>query len=66
MVNVGSFSDVLEDVFTSLKDKAIPEYVWGFGGAIKYDSVIGPVELLFAGNNQDSKFRFLLNVGFPF
>jgi len=66
LVNVGSFSDDLQDVFTSLKDKAVPEYNWGYGGAIKYDSIIGPVELLFSGNNQDSKFRFLLNVGFPF
>lgn len=65
-LNVGNFNGNYESLFTSFQDLAIQDYFWGYGGAIKYNSIIGPVELLLSGNNKDSKVRFLLNVGFPF
>jgi len=65
-LNVANFADTYQDLFSSMQGMQIPDYLWGYGGAIKYNSLIGPVELVFSGNNRDSKFRFLLNVGFPF
>ena len=65
-VNVGVTGDSYEDLFSEIADNPLFEYIWGYTAGIKYDSLIGPIQLLMAGNNQDDKTRFQLSVGFPF
>lgn len=65
-VNVGNTGETYEDLFNAITDNPLPEYIWGYTAGVKYDSLIGPIQLLMAGNNKDSKTRFQLSVGFPF
>ncbi|WP_167615929.1 patatin-like phospholipase family protein [Maribellus sediminis] len=65
-VNVGNIGDSIEDLYNVIIDNAFPEYIWGYNAGIRYDSFIGPIQLLMAGNNQDSKTRFQISVGYPF
>jgi len=65
-VNGGVAGETYDDLFEEITDNPLPEYIWGYTAGVKYDSLIGPVQLLMAGNNQDNKTRFQLSVGFPF
>jgi NTE family protein len=65
-VNVGNVSDSVEGLYELVVENPITNYIWGYCAGIKYDSFIGPVQLLMAGNNQDSKTRFQISIGYPF
>ncbi len=65
-VNVGNIGQSYKDLLDDLTDKSIGHYLWGYSIGLKYDSLIGPIQLLVGDNNQDSKSRFQLSVGFPF
>jgi NTE family protein len=65
-LNVGVTGETYEDLFSEITDNPLPEYIWGYTAGVKYDSLIGPIQLLMAGNNKDNKTRFQLSVGFPF
>ena len=65
-VNGASLGMTYKEAINAIKDTPIANYVWGYSGGIKYNSIIGPIQLLVAGNNTDSRARFQLNVGFPF
>lgn len=65
-VNVGNVGNSIEDLYDVTVENPIPEYIWGFCAAVKYDSFIGPIQLMMARNNQDSKSRFQISIGYPF
>jgi len=33
---------------------------------LKYDSLLGPIQLLVSDNNKDGEVRFHFSIGFPF
>ncbi len=65
-LNVANTSDAYEDIFKDIADENITDYIWGYNIGLKYDSLLGPVQMLIGDNNQDGKTRFLLSIGFPF
>ena len=65
-VNVAATSDTYEDLFDHLTSEPFGNNIWGYSFGLKYDSFLGPVQLLVSGNNQDSESRFHFSLGFPF
>lgn len=65
-VNVVTSTDDYKDIFTDLPNKKIGDYIWGFNAGLKYDSLMGPIQLLVADNNIDGETRFHFSIGFPF
>ena len=65
-VNVAATSDTYDDLFDHLTSEPFGNNIWGYSFGLKYDSFLGPVQLLVSGNNQDSESRFHFSLGFPF
>ena len=65
-VNVAATADTYEDLFDHLTSEPFGNNIWGYSFGLKYDSFLGPVQLLVSGNNQDSESRFHFSLGFPF
>lgn len=66
-VNVGAVGESYGELLDAITDKPITDYIWGYNLGLKYESIIGPIEVLFLGeNNQDDKSRVQISVGFPF
>jgi len=65
-LNVGNIGDSYNKLWDTTTDNLITDYLWGYSLGVKYDSFIGPIQLQVADNNQDSKTRFHLSIGFPF
>lgn len=65
-VNVASLGETYEDVFDNITDFRIGDYIWGYNVGLKYDSLLGPIQLLVSDNNKDGETRFHLSIGFPF
>lgn len=65
-VNVAATADTYEDLFNHLTTQPFGDNIWGYSFGLKYDSLLGPMQLLISGNNQDTESRFHFSVGFPF
>jgi len=65
-VNVAATADTYEDLFDHLATQPFGDNIWGYGFGFKYDSLMGPIQLLISGNNQDRESRFHFSLGFPF
>ena len=65
-LNVGNVGQSYKDLLDDLTDRSIEHYLWGYNIGLKYDSLIGPIQLLVGDNNQDSQSRFQISVGLPF
>ncbi len=65
-VNVGNTGNTMREMFDNFSNQSINNYNWGYSVGIKYDSLLGPVQLLFADNKMHHKPQFQLSVGFPF
>ena len=65
-VNIGNTGNTMEEMFDNFSNYPINRYSLGYSFGIKYDSVLGPAQLLIADNNMHHKTEFLLSVGFPF
>lgn len=65
-VNMVNTTDSYKDIFKDLPDKKVGDYIWGYNCGIKYDSLLGPIQLLLADNNKDGETRFHFSIGFPF
>lgn len=65
-VNVGNIANKYEDLIEDITDKSLKHYYWGYNIGLKYDSLIGPVQIMVADNNKDGEVRFHFSVGFPF
>jgi outer membrane protein assembly factor BamA len=64
--NVAQGADDAGDIFKGLFDFGSEDYFAGYGAGLKYDSPIGPVQLMAAGNTEDKKARWYFSIGFPF
>lgn len=65
-VNVGNIAEEYDDLLEDLTDKSLKHYYWGYNVGFKYDSLIGPIQIMVADNNKDGEVRFHFSVGFPF
>jgi NTE family protein len=65
-VNMANTADNYKDIFRDISDKRIKDYIWGYNLGLKYDSLLGPIQLLVSDNNKDSEVRFHFSIGFPF
>jgi NTE family protein len=65
-VNVAATANTYEDLFDHLATQPFGDNIWGYSFGLKYDSLLGPMQLLVSGNNQDNEARFHFSVGFPF
>ena len=65
-VNVGNIGNTMREMFDNFAFYSINNYHWGYSCGVKYDSFLGPVQLLYANNNIYNKPQFQLSVGFPF
>ncbi|WP_303920989.1 patatin-like phospholipase family protein [Draconibacterium sediminis] len=65
-VNVAATGSTYEDLFDHLTTQPFGDNIWGYSFGFKYDSLMGPMQLLISGNNQDNESRFHLSLGFPF
>jgi NTE family protein len=59
-------SDNFEDLTSSIINPNMDEFHVGYGGGLTYKTLLGPVNLFLAGNNQDDRLRFYFNLGFTF
>lgn len=64
--NLVTTADYYENLFKNLPDKSFNDYILGYNVGLKYNSMLGPIQLLMADNNQDSELRFHFSIGFPF
>ena len=65
-VNVGNTGNTMGEMFDNFSNYSINRYYLGYSFGIKYESLLGPAQLLIADNNKHHKTEFLLSVGFPF
>lgn len=65
-VNMGNLADSYSNLFSNIGNNSISSYYWGFNTGFKYNSMFGPIQLLFSDNNKDDKARFHFSIGFPF
>lgn len=65
-VNVANTSDDNKAIFKDLVNKHFRDYIWGYNVGLKYNSLLGPMQLLVSDNNKDGEIRFHFSVGFPF
>nr|WP_319510688.1 patatin-like phospholipase family protein [uncultured Draconibacterium sp.] len=65
-VNVASIADTYQDLFDHITTQPFGHNIWGYSFGLKYDSLLGPIQLLVSQNNQDSETRFHFSIGFPF
>ena len=65
-VSVAATGSTYEDLFDHFTTQPFGDNIWGYGFGFKYDSLMGPMQLLISGNNQDNESRFHLSLGFPF
>jgi outer membrane protein assembly factor BamA len=57
-----SFERLAESVFGDNQEKLL----LGAGAGATYKTPLGPVSVFLAGNNQDSRLRWYINMGFTF
>lgn len=60
---IGNSYDALYENIVDLKFNTINT---GFGGGIKYESILGPIQLMLSGNSWYNDVRVHLSMGFPF
>lgn len=65
-VNMANTADYYKDIFRDISHKKIGDYIWGYNLGLKYDSLLGPIQLLVSDNNKDGEVRFHFSIGFPF
>ena len=65
-VNIGNMAMTNKDLFQNFINNDIGDYYIGFNTGVKYNSILGPIQLLISNNNQDNKTRLHLSIGFPF
>jgi NTE family protein len=59
-------SDNFEDLTSSIINPNMDEFHIGYGSGMTYKTRLGPVSIFLAGNNQDTRLRFYVNLGFTF
>jgi len=59
-------SDNFEDLTSSIINPNMDDLHIGYGAGLTYKTMLGPVNVFFAGNNQDTRLRFYINLGFTF
>jgi NTE family protein len=65
-LNVGNVGNTMKEMVDQFSTQPVNTYQWGYSVGLKYDSLIGSVQLLFADNNMDNITRFHFSIGFPF
>ena len=65
-VNLANVAETYDDLFDNFTSYSISDYVWGYNLGFKYDSILGPIQLLVSDNNKDGETRFHFSIGFPF
>ncbi|MCY1721297.1 hypothetical protein OU798_13140 [Prolixibacteraceae bacterium Z1-6] len=65
-LNMATTANRYNYIFNDLPNKNIDDYIWGYNFGVKYNSLLGPIQLLISDNNRDSKTRVHFSIGFPF
>jgi len=64
--NMGINSDTAEGIIDYIKDSPLKSYMKGVSGGIKYNSIIGPIQIMLADNDFDDTIRWYFSLGYPF
>jgi NTE family protein len=64
--NIGIDSDTAEGIYDFVKDSPFESYMKGMSFGLKFNSVIGPIQLKIADNDFDNTTRWYLSLGYPF
>jgi len=64
--NIGIDSDTAEGILDFVKDSPFESYMKGMSFGLKFDSVIGPIQVKIADNDFDNSVRWYLSLGYPF
>jgi len=64
--NIGIDTDTAEGILDFVKDSPFESYMKGMSFGLKFDSVIGPIQLKIADNDFDNSVRWYLSLGYPF
>lgn len=64
--NMGIDSDTADGIVDYIKDASLKSYMKGVSGGLKFDSVIGPIQLMVADNDFDNSVRWYFSLGYPF
>ncbi|MDX8341485.1 patatin-like phospholipase family protein [Draconibacterium sp. IB214405] len=65
-VNVAATAHTYEDLFDEVTSNPFTDNIFGYSFGFKYESILGPIQLMVSENNQDNESRFHFTVGFPF
>ena len=66
IVNVAATASTYEDLFDHVTSEPFGNNIWGYSFGFKYDSLLGPMQLMVSGNNKDTDSRFHFSIGFQF
>jgi NTE family protein len=64
--NMGIDSDSADKILDYIKDSSLKSYMKGLSGGLKFNSVIGPIQLMVADNDFDNNLRWYFSLGYPF
>ncbi len=64
--NVGYINDHLDNFITYFSDYSGESFYAGYSAGIKFDSPLGPMQLMVGDNNRDGDVRLYFSVGYPF
>jgi NTE family protein len=64
--NIGIDSDTAEGIYEFVKDSPFESYMKGMSFGLKFNSIIGPIQLKIADNDFDNTIRWYLSLGYPF
>ncbi|WP_321370886.1 patatin-like phospholipase family protein [uncultured Draconibacterium sp.] len=65
-VNVAATANTYQDLLEHITTEPFGNNIWGYSFGFNYDSLLGPIQLMVSGNNQDDESRFHFSIGFPF
>ncbi len=64
--NIGIDSDTADGIYEYVKESSFKSYMKGVSAGLKFDLLIGPVQLMVADNDFDNTLRWYFSLGFPF
>lgn len=64
--NIGFFTQTKDEVIDFVKYSPLKSYLKGFCTGIRANTVIGPVNIMYADNDFDGKIRWYVSIGYPF
>ncbi|WP_297086923.1 patatin-like phospholipase family protein [uncultured Draconibacterium sp.] len=66
IANVAATANTYEDLVEQIASNPFENSIFGYSFGFKYESLLGPMQLMVSGNNQDDESRFHFSIGFPF